>query len=96
MEREPAAAIWTPGCKELEKWVVPFEVFDTVFPDQDFPPEEQEAEGESKFIQGLERLAWRRTHEGVGLKQFLEDNLTKETPEGELLWGLYEEVVHGD
>ena len=96
MVREPAAAIWTPGCQDLEKWVVPFESFDKVFPDQDLPPEEQETEGESNFINGLERLAWRRTHEGTGLKQFLEDNLTRETPEGALIWELYEEVVHGE
>ncbi len=96
MVLEPAAAIWTPGCDDLEKWVVPFEPFDGVFPDQALPPEEQEAEGESNFIKGLERLAWRRTHEGTGLRQFLEDNLTRETPEGELIWDLYEEVVHGD
>lgn len=96
MVREPAAAIWTPGCDDLEKWVVPFETFDTIFPDQEFPPEEQEIEGESKFIQGLERLAWQRTHEGTGLKQFLEDNVNTKTPEGELIWGLYEEVIHGE
>lgn len=96
MERKPAAAIWTFGCEDLEKWMVPFETFDKVFPDQELPPEEQEVEAESKFIQGLERLAWQRTHEGTGLKQFLEDNLTTETPEGELIWGLYEEVIHGE
>jgi len=95
MVRKPAAAIWTPGCTELEKWAVPFLPFDQVFPDQDLPPEEQEAEGESGFIKGLERLAWRRTHEGTGLKQFLEQNLNRETPEGALIWELYEEVIHG-
>ncbi|BCS88921.1 metallophosphoesterase family protein [Pseudodesulfovibrio sediminis] len=96
MEREPAVAIWTPGCEELEKWVVPFETFDRVFPDQELPTEEQETEGESNFIKGLERLAWQRTHEGTGLKQFLEENLSTETPEGQLIWGLYEEVIHGE
>jgi len=96
-EREPAAAIWTPGCEELEKWVVPFESFDVVFPDQELPVEEEmEADSESEFITGLERLAWQRTHEGTGLKQFLEVNLTRETPEGGLIWELYEEVIHGD
>lgn len=96
MEREPAAAIWTPGCEDLEKWVVPFERFDVVFPDQELPTPTEEAEGESNFIKGLERLAWQRTHEGVGLKQFMEDNLTRETPEGELIWDLYEEVVSNE
>jgi len=95
MAREPSAAIWTPGCTELEKWAVPFLPFDHVFPDQDLPPEEQETEGRSNFIKGLERLAWRRTHEGTGLKQFLEQNLNRETPEGALIWELYEEVIHG-
>jgi len=96
MVREPAAAIWTPGCEELEKWVVPFKVFDEVFPDQELPPEEQEIEGESNFIKGLERLAWERTQEGMGLKQFLTDNVTRETQEGELIWELYEEVIHSE
>ncbi|RWU03349.1 metallophosphoesterase [Pseudodesulfovibrio sp. S3] len=96
MEREPAAAIWTPGCSELERWVVPFLPFDQVFPDQELPPEEQEIEGESNFIKGLERLAWQRTHEGTGLKQFLEENLSNKTPEGKLIWELYEEVIHGE
>jgi predicted phosphodiesterase len=96
MTREPAAAIWTLGCEELEKWMVPFEPFNAVFPDQELPPEEPEIEGESKFIQGLERLAWQRTREGMGLKRFLEDNLTRESQEGELIWELYEEVIHGE
>nr|WP_321259790.1 metallophosphoesterase [uncultured Pseudodesulfovibrio sp.] len=96
MEREPAAAIWTPGCDDLEKWVVPFEPFDKVFPDQELPTEEHEDEGESNFINGLERLAWQRTHEGTGLKQFLEENLSTQTPEGKLIWELYEEVIHSD
>ena len=96
MEREPAAHIWTPGCTELERVVLPHLSFDHVFPDQELPPEEQETEGESNFIKGLERLAWRRTHEGTGLKQFLEENLSNTTPEGKLIWELYEEVIHGE
>ena len=31
MVREPAAAIWTPGCEELEKWVVPYLPFTRSF-----------------------------------------------------------------
>jgi len=96
MAREPAAAIWTHGCEDLEKWVIPHAPFDKVFPDQELPPEEQEAKGESNFIKGLERLAWQRTHEGTGLKQFLKENLSTETPEGKLIWGLYEEVTHNE
>ncbi|EGB15339.1 hypothetical protein DND132_2134 [Pseudodesulfovibrio mercurii] len=96
MVRQPAAAVWTPGCAELEPWVVPHLPFDQVFPDQELPPEEQETEGESNFIKGLERLAWQRTHEGTGLRQFLTENLSSETPEGKLIWELYEEVIHGE
>lgn len=96
MVREPAAAIWTPGCDDLGKWMVPHLSFDKVFPDQELPPEEQETEGESNFIKGLERLAWQRTREGTGLKQFLKENLSTETPEGKLIWGLYEEVIHNE
>lgn len=97
MEREPAAAIWTPGCEELKKWVVPFEGFDRVFPDQELPSEDVAVEeGESDYVKGLERLAWQRTQEGMGLKQFLTDNVTTSTPEGELIWDLYEEVIGND
>jgi len=96
MVREPAAAVWTPGCGELERWAVPYLPFNEVFPDQDLPPEEQETDGESNFIKGLERLAWQRTREGTGLKQFLEENLSRKTPEGKLIWGLYEEVTRSE
>ncbi|WP_147819648.1 metallophosphoesterase [Salidesulfovibrio onnuriiensis] len=95
-ERVPAAHIWRHGCTELEPFVLPFEPFEAVFPDQEFPPEEHENEGGSRFVQGLERLAWRRTHEGVGLKEFLQENLDEGTPEGRLIWELYEEVIHDD
>lgn len=94
MVREPAAAIWTPGCDELERWVVPFEPFDRVFPDQELPRREEELPGESDYVKGLERLAWQRTQEGMGLKQFLKDNVTRTSPEGELIWELYEEVTN--
>lgn len=94
--REPAAAIWTPGCEELEKWVVPFKTFDQVFPDQELPPMEQTVAGESDYVKGLERLAWQRTQEGMGLKQFLTDNVTRKTQEGALIWDLYEEVISSE
>lgn len=96
MKREPAAAIWTPGCEDLEKWVIPHLHFSEIFPDQELPPEKQEVEGESLFIQGLERLAFKKTREGEGLKQFLEQNLDKKSPESKLIWSLYEEVVHDE
>lgn len=95
-ERKPAAHIWRPGCADLESWELPHMPFAEVFPDQEFPPEEHEKEGQSQFLQGLERLAWRRTHEGVGLKEFLQDNLDATTAEGKLIWELYEEVIHDD
>ncbi|MDY0305598.1 MAG: metallophosphoesterase [Desulfovibrionaceae bacterium] len=94
-ERRPAVFFWAPGRDGLERRELPFLPFEQVFPDQEFPPEEQETEGESRFIQGLERLAWRRTGEGTGLKQFLQANLNPELPESALVWELYEEVVHG-
>lgn len=93
LEREPAAFAWAPGCSELEKWVIPHLPFEQVFPDQEFPPEEMEQEGDSRFIKGLERLAWKRTREGVGLKQFLEKNLDPEKAESSLIWELYKEVT---
>jgi UDP-2,3-diacylglucosamine pyrophosphatase LpxH len=96
MEREPAAAVWRPGCDDLEKWVVPFEPFNAVFPDQDFPPEAMTIDGESDYVKGLERLAWQRTQEGMGLKQFLVDNVSRTSNEGELIWSLYEEVTDNE
>lgn len=92
MERKPAASVWTPGITELESWEIPHLPFDEVFPDQEFPPEEHEKQDGSEFIKGLEKLAWRRTHEGVGLKEFLTDNLD-DSPESQLIWDLYEEVI---
>ncbi|WP_018124199.1 metallophosphoesterase [Desulfovibrio oxyclinae] len=94
-ERKPVASIWKPGVTELGSWVIPHLPFDEVFPDQELPPEEHEEAGGSDFIRGLERLAWRRTHEGVGLKDFLNDNLD-ESAEARLIWELYDEVVNHD
>ncbi len=92
-ERQPAAHAWRPGMSEPEPWVVPHLDFAQVFPDQEFPPEEQEQAGESLFLSGLERLAWRRTQEGLGLKEFLQANLNPELPQTPLIWELYEEVI---
>ncbi len=93
--RTPAAAIWRPGCTDLEKWIVPHRPFEEVFPDQDFPPEEAAPqETKSRFLEGLARLAWRRTREGAGLREFLETNLNPEHPETALIWELYREVTH--
>ena len=94
--RKPAAAIWTPGVEELEKWVIPHEPFDVVFPDQAFPVQEESSDSESDYVKGLERLAWQRTQEGMGLKQFLVDNVQRDTHEGALIWELYEEVIENE
>lgn len=98
MVREPAASIWRPGIDELELFVVPYLSFREVFPDQELPPEPEAGagDGESDYVRGLERLAWQRTQEGLGLQQFLTDNVTKSTPEGELIWELYQEVISSE
>lgn len=97
MERVPAASVWRPGADDLELWPVPYRPFAEVFPDQDFPPEEAAAgEHESRFLEGLARLAWRRTREGAGLGEFLRANLNPEHPETDIIWELYREVTHAD
>lgn len=96
-ERVPAAAVWRPGAAELAPWPVPHRPFEEVFPDQEFPPEEAEAANEpSRFLEGLARLAWRRTREGAGLGEFLRANLNPESPETAIIWELYREVTHAD
>lgn len=95
LEKIPRAAIWKPGLDDLEKWDIPHKGFYEVFPDQEFPPEsEDNAITESRFLLGLERLAWKRTREGAGLKQFLDENLSPDEPETELIWKLYNEVTN--
>lgn len=99
MARRPEAAIWRPGLDDLEKWPIPHRPFAEVFPDQELPPEEAAgpAEVRSNFLEGLARLAWKRTREGAGLKDFLSANLNPEHPETALVWELYREVTdHGD
>ncbi len=104
LERRPVAAIWTPECEalgDLERWAVPIRPFVEVFGERELPAEPLgEAERESLFLQGLERLAWRRTREGLGLKQFLQENLKEPndpdcTPEERLVWQLHAEVTGG-
>lgn len=93
--RTPSAAIWTPGCEDLTPWPVPLLPFEAVFPDQPFPPTAQQVPKGSLFVDGLERLAWRRTREGLGLRDFLAANLNPENPETPLIWELYQEVAGG-
>jgi len=96
-DRIPAATIWRPGCSGLEKVPLPCLPFNQVFPDADFPPEENNIpQTESRFLLGLERLAMRRTAEGAGLKEFLQANLNPENPETSLIWELYREVTHAE
>lgn len=104
MERKPQVAVWTPQCQQrgdLEFWQVPVRPFQEVFPDQELPQEALgQAERESLFVRGLERLALRRTQEGTGLKQFLTENLYRPDHEAcpaeqRLVWQLYEEVING-
>ncbi|UJX42885.1 metallophosphoesterase [Desulfovibrio sp. JY] len=95
MTRVPAASVWRPGADDLEHWPVPYRPFAEVFPDQEFPPEEAASpEYKSRFLEGLSRLAWRRTREGAGLGEFLRANLNPESPETEVIWELYREVTH--
>lgn len=95
-ERVPAAALWRPGDADLSLWPVPHLDFFQVFPDQEFPEAPVEADKGSLFLAGLERLAWRRTGQGVGLKQFLDDNLDPGEEETPLIWDLYEEITGHD
>ncbi|MBG0778160.1 MAG: metallophosphoesterase [Desulfovibrionaceae bacterium] len=97
LERRPAAAEWRPGCAELARWEVPVLPFAEVFPDMELPDEAEDApDRESLFLKGLERLAWRRTQEGMGLKQFLNENLEPDAASTRLILDLYEEITHGD
>ena len=52
------------------------------------------AEVRSNFLEGLARLAWKRTREGAGLGEFLRANLNPEHPETNVIWELYREVTH--
>lgn len=95
-DRKPRCGVWTPGCPDLDWRELPHLPFAEVFPDQELPElEVEEGDGESRFLLGLERLAWRRTQEGLGLKQFLDDNLDAEDPADRLVLALYEEVTRG-
>lgn len=101
IERRPAGVYWTPECQEsgeLHRWEAPFLPFAEVFPSQELPTEDRQEikDRESLFLQGLERLSWRKTREGLGLKQFLQSNVVPDAPESELIWELYEEVVKGE
>ncbi len=100
LTRIPAASVWTPGLPpeqtELLAWPVPFLPFVEVFPDEAFPPEEEKnAVDGSSFVDGLERLSWKRTAEGLGIKEFLSVNVNPELPESDLIWELYHEAVNG-
>jgi hypothetical protein len=48
---------------------------------------------DSFFIRGLENLTLRRTTEGVGLKAFLDANLTPDDSVDRIVWELYKDVI---
>ncbi|ROR03344.1 metallophosphoesterase family protein [Desulfosoma caldarium] len=90
----PAVALWTPRHEEPVRLEVPHAPFDDIFPSLDTPLNpEGEVLDASRFIQGLENLALRKTTEGVGLKAFLEANLDPSDPVTPIIWTLYEEVI---
>lgn len=97
----PAASIWRPGQEGLERLEIPHRPFDEVFPPLTGDAVEGGADDglpvdESLFIKGLENLALRKTTEGVGLKTFLDANLDKGDPVDQIIWELYEEVMHDE
>lgn len=93
---EPRICLWTPENHErgMDFIPVPHRPFDEVFPPLD---EEDDIEGhpfdESLFIRGLENLALRKTTEGIGLKAFLEANLSPDDSVDGIVWELYKDVV---
>ncbi len=97
----PAASIWRPGQEEPELFEIPHQPFDSVFPPLTDEAVHGSADGalpvdESLFIKGLENLALRKTTEGVGIKTFLEANLDRGDPVDQVIWELYEEVMHDE
>ncbi|MFW5487768.1 MAG: metallophosphoesterase [Desulfovibrio sp.] len=93
LERRPAIHIWRLGMEDLERVELEYLPFYDVFPQQDFPDETGGTDEQSGFLEGLQRLAWKRTREGAGLKQFLSDNLQPGLAESALVWKLYNEVI---
>jgi DNA repair exonuclease SbcCD nuclease subunit len=89
---------YNSGEPSFEAVTVPHRPFDEVFyPLTDVEGfNEEVANGESRFIRGLENLALRRTAEGIGLMEFLKMNLNMKDPVDREIWELYLEVVHGE
>jgi predicted phosphodiesterase len=94
---KPVITAWVPGTPDLDVIEVPHQPFDEIFPAMDLTDGPEAAPlDESMFIRGLENLALRKTSEGVGLRAFLETNLTNENPIDAIIWELYEETMrHG-
>ena len=93
----PSVSVWRPTGRELTPVPLPHRPFTEIFPE--LPGQEgTEAGGdpESLFIKGLENLLIRKTTEGVGLKAFLDANLTAGDAVDDYIWELYKEVVHED
>ncbi len=94
---KPVITAWVPTKSDFEVFDAPHQPFDEIFPAFDTADTSDYAPlDESMFIRGLENLALRKTSEGVGLRAFLEANLTSENPVDTIIWGLYEEIMqHG-
>ena len=94
---KPVITAWVPAEDEFEVFEVPHQPFDEIFPALDEADADDHAPvDESMFIRGLENLALRKTSEGVGLRAFLDVNLTGENPVDKIIWELYEEIMqHG-
>ena len=76
---------------------LPHRPFTEIFPElPGLEGAEAGADPESLFIKGLENLLIRKTTEGVGLRAFLEANLTAGDAVDDYIWELYKEVVHED
>lgn len=91
----PSVFIWKPPDQELAPVPLPHRLFTEIFPELPGQYESgPDQDPESLFIKGLENLLMRKTTEGVGLKAFLDANLTADDPIDAYIWGLYEEVMH--
>lgn len=90
--RVPVYATWRPGEEGLTPHPLPLAPFADVFPGGE-PPASMAIEARSTFLAGLERLASRRTREGLGLREALSHHISPDAPYAGLLWDLYQEVI---
>ncbi len=93
----PSVSVWRPPGRELTPVPLPHRPFTEIFPE--LPGQEGPEAGEdpeSLFIRGLENLLIRKTTEGVGLRAFLEANLSPGEAVDDYIWEIYKEVMHED